>query len=129
MPQYNAKMTLNELVYSVIPNLNTAERLVCNTLDSLIESAENPLDVFKRTEQRQAFNLELHRIRMDIKHLLDRYRADVDAMEPGNPVLPWLLVPQEPHQFERIPAPCCYRCGQPCSTFWQSIRARPEPPC
>ena len=51
MPQYNAKMTLNELVYSVIPNLNTAERLVCNTLDSLIESAENPLDVFKRTEQ------------------------------------------------------------------------------
>ncbi len=72
MPQYNAKMTLNELVYSVIPNLNTAERLVCNTLDSLIESAENPLDVFKRTEQRQAFSLELHRIRMDIKHLLDR---------------------------------------------------------
>ena len=66
MPQYNAKMTLNELVYSVIPNLNTAERLVCNTLDSLIESAENPLDVFKRTEQREALNLELHRIRMDI---------------------------------------------------------------
>ena len=84
MPQYNAKMTLNELVYSVIPNLNTAERLVCNTLDSLIESAENPLDVFKRTEQRQAFNLELHRIRMNIKHLLDRYRADVDEIMRKN---------------------------------------------
>ncbi len=80
MHPHDATMTLYELIYSVIPNLNTAERLVCNTLDSLIESAENPLDIFKRTEQRQAFNLEIHRVRMNIEHLLSRYRADVDEI-------------------------------------------------
>lgn len=80
MHQHDATITLYELMYAVIPNLNTAERLVCNTLDSLINASENPLDIVKRTEQRQAFNLEVHRVRMNIEHLLSRYRNDVDEV-------------------------------------------------
>ncbi|WP_188639993.1 hypothetical protein [Vreelandella lutescens] len=80
MHQHDATMTLYELMYSVIPNLNSAERLVGSTLDNLIASTENPLDIVKRTEQRHAFNLEVHRVRMNIEHLLARYRADVDEI-------------------------------------------------
>ncbi|RUR30861.1 hypothetical protein ELY33_08600 [Vreelandella andesensis] len=76
----DADLTLHELIYSVIPNLNSAEKLVLNTSESLIEAAENPLDAFKRNEQKHAFSLEVHRIRINIEHLLERYRADVDSI-------------------------------------------------
>lgn len=80
MHRHETPITLNDLIYSVIPNLNSAEKLVLSTLESLIESAANPLDIFKRTEQRQAFGLEVHRIRINLEHLLSRYRLEVDAV-------------------------------------------------
>ncbi|WP_233437252.1 hypothetical protein [Vreelandella alkaliphila] len=80
MHHSDANLTLHELIYAVIPNLNRAEKLVLNTLESLIEAAENPLDVVKRNEQRHAFSLEVHRVRINIEHLLERYRADVDRV-------------------------------------------------
>lgn len=80
MHRNEAAVTVNELIYTVIPNLNTAEKLVFSTLDNLIEVAENPLDILKRTDQRQAFALEIHRIRLNLEHLLGRYRPDVDAV-------------------------------------------------
>lgn len=80
MHQHKASITLNELIYGVIPNLNIAEKFVIATLDSLIETATHPLDIVKRTQQRQAFTLETHRIRLDLEHLLNRYRDDVDAI-------------------------------------------------
>ena len=73
-------MTLNDLIYSVIPHLNSAEKLVFSTLDSLIDAATNPLDILKRTDQRQAFGLEVHRIRINLEHLLSRYQHEVDAV-------------------------------------------------
>ncbi|MCD6005774.1 hypothetical protein K7H08_13110 [Halomonas sp. IOP_6] len=65
-----------------------------NTLESLIESAENPLDVVKRNEQRHAFSLEVHRVRINIEHLLERYRADVDrVLRSGGEVEGPIVVP------------------------------------
>lgn len=78
MHRYETSITLNELIYAVIPNLNSAEKLVLSTLESLIDTATNPLDVMKRTDQRQAFGLEVHRIRINLEHLLSRYRAEVE---------------------------------------------------
>lgn len=75
-----ASITLNELIYSVIPNLNSAEKLVITTLEGMTEEATNPLDILKRTDQRKAFELEIHRLRLNLEHLLKRYRSDVDAM-------------------------------------------------
>jgi hypothetical protein len=80
MHRHEASMTLNDLIYSVIPNLNSAEKLVLSTLESLIDEASNPLDILKRTDQRQAFGLEIHRIRINLEHLLNRYRTEVDAV-------------------------------------------------
>lgn len=80
MHHSDANLTLHELIYAVIPNLHRAEKLVLNTLESLIEAAENPLDVVKRNEQKHAFSLEVHRVRINLEHLLERYRADVDRV-------------------------------------------------
>jgi hypothetical protein len=73
-------ITINALIYSIIPNLNSAEKLVFSTLESLIDAANNPLDILKRTDQRQAFSLEVHRIRLNLEYLLSRYRDEVDAV-------------------------------------------------
>lgn len=80
MHRNEAMLTLDELIYSVIPNLNSAEKLVLSTLESLIEVATNPMDILKRTDQRQAFGLELHCIRMNLEHLLNRYQNEVEAL-------------------------------------------------
>ena len=80
MHQHETTVTLNDLIYSIIPNFNTAEKLVNTTLDSLIEASTNPMDILKRTDQRQEFGLEIHRIRLNLEHLLNRYRAEVDAV-------------------------------------------------
>lgn len=80
MHHSDANLTLHELIYAVIPNLHRAEKLVLNTLESLIEAAENPLDIVKRNEQKHAFSLEVHRVRINLEHLLERYRADVDRV-------------------------------------------------
>ena len=90
----DANLTLHELIYAVIPNLNRAEKLVLNTLESLIEVAENPLDVVKRNEQRHAFSLEVHSVRINIEHLLERYRSDVDrVLRSGGEVKGPVVVP------------------------------------
>lgn len=80
MHRHGTPITLNVLIYSIIPNLNSAEKLVFSTLESLIETATNPLDILKRTDQRQAFGLEIHRIRINLEHLLSRYRTELDAV-------------------------------------------------
>lgn len=80
MHRHGTPITLNDLIYSIIPNLNSAEKLVFATLESLIEAASNPLDILKRTDQRQAFGLEVHRIRINLEHLLDRYRTELEAV-------------------------------------------------
>ncbi|WP_246129532.1 hypothetical protein [Halovibrio variabilis] len=71
---------MNELIYSVIPNLNSAEKLVITTLEGMAEAATTPLDILKLTDKRKTFELEIHRIRLNLEHLLNRYRSDVDAI-------------------------------------------------
>lgn len=94
MPPNKSDVSLYELVYEVIPNLNTAEKLVNNTLESILESASNPLDIMRRKEQQEAFGLEIQHVRMNLEHLLERYREEVaelvraEGREKGPVVVP-----------------------------------------
>ena len=95
-------VTLHELIYSVIPHLTSAEKLVLTTLEDLIDVATNPLDILKRTDQRQAFKLEIHRIRLNLEHLLDRYRPEVDAILRAETEHKGLIVEPDPQEAEAI---------------------------
>ncbi|UYG00242.1 hypothetical protein [Halomonas sp. GD1P12] len=80
MPAFHQAPSLNELVLRIIPNLNQADTLVLNTLESLIESASDPLEVLRRKEQKQQFALEIYRLRLGLEGVLERYRDDVNAL-------------------------------------------------
>lgn len=102
MHRYETPITLNDLVYSIIPNLNSAEKLVFATLESLIETASNPLDILKRTDQRQAFGLEVHRIRINLEHLLDRYRMELEAVLRSEGEYTGPVVDPDPQEADAI---------------------------
>ncbi|WP_252105977.1 MULTISPECIES: hypothetical protein [unclassified Halomonas] len=80
MSASNPAPSLSELVLRIIPNLNQAETLVLNTLESLIESASDPLEVLRRKEQKQQFTLEIYRLRLGLEGVLERYRDEVNAL-------------------------------------------------
>ncbi|BBI47993.1 hypothetical protein HORIV_04140 [Vreelandella olivaria] len=102
MHRHGTPITLNDLIYSIIPNLNSAEKLVFATLESLIETASNPLDILKRTDQRQAFGLEVHRIRINLEHLLDRYRTELEAVLRSEGEYTGPVVDPDPQEADAI---------------------------
>ena len=102
MHRDETSILLNDLIYYVIPNLNTAEKLVLSTLESLSEAATSPLDILKRTEQRQAFGLETHRIRINLEHLLNRYRSEVDAILRSEGEYQGPVVEPDPQEADAI---------------------------
>ncbi|EHJ93930.1 hypothetical protein [Vreelandella boliviensis] len=102
MHRHGTSITLNDLIYSIIPNLNSAEKLVFATLENLIEAASNPLDILKRTDQRRAFGLEVHRIRMNLEHLLGRYRAEIDAVLRSEGEYTGPVVEPDPQEADAI---------------------------
>ena len=102
MHRDETSILLNDLIYYVIPNLNSAEKLVLSTLESLSEAATNPLDILKRTEQRQAFGLETHRIRINLEHLLNRYRSEVDAILRSEGEYQGPVVEPDPQEADAI---------------------------
>lgn len=102
MHRDETSIILNDLIYYVIPNLNSAEKLVLSTLESLSEAATNPLDILKRTDQRQAFGLETHRIRINLEHLLNRYRSEVDAILRSEGEYQGPVVEPDPQEADAI---------------------------
>ncbi|CAO1658796.1 hypothetical protein [Vreelandella indica] len=102
MHRDETSILLNDLIYYVIPNLNSAEKLVLSTLESLSEAATSPLDILKRTEQRQAFGLETHRIRINLEHLLNRYRSEVDAILRSEGEYQGPVVEPDPQEADAI---------------------------
>ena len=73
-----------------------------STLESLSEAATSPLDILKRTEQRQAFGLETHRIRINLEHLLNRYRSEVDAILRSEGEYQGPVVEPDPQEADAI---------------------------
>lgn len=102
MHHHGTSITLNELIYSVIPHLTSAEKLVLTTLEDLIDAANNPLDILKRMDQRQAFELEIHRIRINLECLLNRYRPEVDAILRAQGEHKGPVIEPDPQEAEAI---------------------------
>lgn len=92
-------LTVRDLVYTTIPRLNTAQRLVENTLATMVESSKQPQDLAWRLEQQRRFQqIESHAIHMNLEHLLKRYQQDVDAVVSSEGRLPGAVV--EPDEME-----------------------------
>ncbi|SDN32077.1 hypothetical protein [Vreelandella arcis] len=102
MPHSASDVSLHDIVHEVIPNLNTAEKLVNNTLASIMEESTNPLEVMRRREQKDAFGLEVHSVRMNLEHLLERYREEVAAVMRANGSEKGPMVTPDPHEAQAI---------------------------
>ncbi len=81
-------VTVRDLMYTIIPRLNSAQRLVNNTLDSLIEVSKQPEDLARRLDQQRRFQMETHAIHMNLEHLLKRYQEEVNAVNRSEGRLP-----------------------------------------
>ncbi|UZH10505.1 MULTISPECIES: hypothetical protein [unclassified Halomonas] len=68
----------------------------------MIETASNPLDILKRTDQRQAFSLEVHRIRINLEHLLDRYRTELEVVLRSEGEYTGPVVDPDPQEADAI---------------------------
>ncbi|MGY4878610.1 hypothetical protein ACLUEY_12085 [Vreelandella aquamarina] len=71
---------LYDVVFIILPRLQNAQTLVNKTLNTLIDGAKDPKDLLKRLEQKRKFTLETQSIRVNLEHLLERYRSDVDSL-------------------------------------------------
>ena len=74
------KITIGQLLYEVLPRLHSAERLIRNTLASVIEATHDPLERARLQEQRDTLELELFNIRLNVEHLLKRNAESVVAV-------------------------------------------------
>lgn len=66
------QIPLRELVHDILPRLQATERLVNNTLVSLIAASRDPDTRARRQQQKEAFALELYRIRLNLNPLLEQ---------------------------------------------------------
>jgi len=74
-------ITIRELIYQVLPRLHSAETLIRNTLTAIIEATNDPRERARRKEQRDALELELFTIRLNVEHLLKRDPEAVQAVK------------------------------------------------
>ncbi|EWH00828.1 hypothetical protein [Halomonas sp. BC04] len=84
------QITLQELLYDILPKLKAAQEMMQSTLLAILEVTEDPLEKARRREQQDALELELFTIRLNVKHLLGRHAQAVQAMreaeQSGAPV-------------------------------------------
>lgn len=80
MQTYSTPLSLYDVVYVLVPRLHRAQKLVNQTLDSLINGASSGDDLSKRLEQRRQFTMELQAIHTNLEHLLERYRGEVQDL-------------------------------------------------
>ncbi|WP_280549001.1 MULTISPECIES: hypothetical protein [unclassified Halomonas] len=73
--------TLRELLHEILPKLKASERLLGNTLHAIIEAAEDPRERARRREQKDALELELFTIRLNVESLLKRHAQAVRDAE------------------------------------------------
>lgn len=71
----SALYVANEL----IPKLNTVEKRVALAMEAVAESEAVPADIERMTRLQAEFQLELTMIRMNLEHLLKRYRNELEA--------------------------------------------------
>jgi ABC-type phosphate transport system auxiliary subunit len=70
----------HSVLHDIIPKLKTVDRLVNQTLAGLIETRHDAAQTAHYEKLKAEFQLELTMIRMNLEHLLKRYRHELEAV-------------------------------------------------
>jgi hypothetical protein len=76
---HNATIPALEVVTELVPQLNTVEKQIEQTICTVLESSSSVASIERYTKLQAEFQLELSMIRMNLEHLLKRYRTELEA--------------------------------------------------
>jgi len=68
-----------EVVTELIPKLNAVEKQIKLTISSVLVNSSTVAPIERYTKLHAEFQLELAMIRMNLEHLLKRYRTEIEA--------------------------------------------------
>nr|WP_298966564.1 hypothetical protein [uncultured Halomonas sp.] len=79
MKPHIATIPALEVVTELIPKLNAVEKQIELTISTVLGSSSTVAPIERYTKLQAEFQLELAMIRMNLEHLLKRYRAELEA--------------------------------------------------
>tara|TARA_R110002049_G_scaffold286961_1_gene468873 strand:+ start:306 stop:665 length:360 start_codon:yes stop_codon:yes gene_type:complete len=86
---HNATIPALEVVNELVPKLNAVEKQIERTIRTVLDSSSSVASIERYTKLQAEFQLELAMIRMNLAHLLKRYRTELEAVmnDPRQDVL------------------------------------------
>ncbi|MDP3534588.1 MAG: hypothetical protein Q8S08_04250 [Halomonas sp.] len=89
MSKISTTISAHEVVTGVIPKLNAVEEQIDLTIRSVTDTSQSPAHIERYTRLKAEFKLELTMIRMNLEHLLKRYRNELETVmnDPRQDVL------------------------------------------
>ncbi|MCL7928575.1 hypothetical protein [Halomonas llamarensis] len=80
MSQATANISAYEVIYDLIPKLNTMKKEVNTTLKVKGKTNQTAAQKARYESLQQEFELELMMIRLNLEHLLNRYETELEAV-------------------------------------------------
>ncbi|MYL22831.1 hypothetical protein [Vreelandella massiliensis] len=80
MKQASASISAYEVIYDLIPKLNTMKKEVNTTLKVTVETSKTAAQKARYESLQKEFELELMMIRLNLEHLLNRYENELEAV-------------------------------------------------
>lgn len=80
MSQAITNISAYEVIYDLIPKLNTMKKEVNTTLKVMGETSQTAAQKARYASLQQEFELELMMIRLNLEHLLNRYETELEAV-------------------------------------------------
>ncbi|XKH60307.1 hypothetical protein LG290_00540 [Halomonas sediminis] len=84
MNDRHVSISAYEVMYSLIPKLNTIEKQVKSTLAAPSAFTQDAAHQQRYQTLKSEFELELLMIRMNLEHLLQRYATELEAVTQGS---------------------------------------------
>jgi L-alanine-DL-glutamate epimerase-like enolase superfamily enzyme len=69
-----------EVIYDLIPKLNTMKKEVNTTLNVVVKTSQTAEQKARYESLKTEFELELTMIRLNLEHLLNRYETELEAV-------------------------------------------------
>lgn len=98
MQKAKNRITISELIHTIIPKLKATEKLIGDTLLVLLETAGDEDEHNRRALQRQEFELEVTMIRMNLDHLMKRYAREIQEVVDATDDRPGALLRLDQHE-------------------------------
>ncbi|MDR5899042.1 hypothetical protein QC823_08580 [Halomonas vilamensis] len=80
MSQAVTNISAYEVVYDLVPKLNTMKKEVSTTLKVLVDASKTAEHKARYESLQSEFELELMMIRLNLEHLLNRYQSELEAV-------------------------------------------------